>query len=171
MNVPVVTTTVCERNLMPDCSSTPRSCTLFKVQCSDFALFKVKIVLLFKNPLHSKPVELLVGLGTRCSNGRSLFSVQNAKLDAGSVYILRHLAAQSINFLDQMPLCQTTYRGVTGHQGNRIQIDRQQHRTAPHTGRRQSGFAPCVSGADNNYIVYLFIGHHECGLQTRICFT
>ena len=48
-------------------------------------------------------------------------------------------------------------RRITGHQGNRIQVNRQQQGLLPHTRRRQRRFATSMASADDYHVIMLVV--------------
>ena len=115
---------------------------------------------LFQNLLHPQTVELFVSLGPRGADRRPLAHVQDTKLNAGRIDILRHFAAEGVDLPDEMPFGLSANRWIAGHQGDRIQINRQQQGFLPHTCRRQRRFTTGMAGPDDNHVIMLVVKNH-----------
>jgi hypothetical protein len=84
--------------------------------------------------LHRLAVKPAVDLRPRALDGGALASVQQTKLDAGTVSHAAHHAVQGINFPDQVALSKPANRRVAGHGTNRLSP--QGHKCGPgaHSG-------------------------------------
>jgi hypothetical protein len=116
--------------------------------------------------LHGHVVALLVVLRPGRVHRRTLLGVQGAELDGGAVGDLRHLAAEGVDLLDQLPLGHAADRGAARHGRKFVEVDRQQQHAAAHAGRGQRCLAAGVSGADDEDVVGGGgEGHEACLLQ------
>ena len=76
------------------------------------ALLNVQVRLPLTDPLQSKLIRLLVTLGPRCSNARTLCPIEHPILDPGRISVYSHSASQGVNFPDDMTLCQSADRWI-----------------------------------------------------------
>jgi hypothetical protein len=106
---------------------------------------------------HAQTVEQAVGLGPGRTDRWSLAGVEPAELDAGGVDVFGHFAAQGIDFLDQVSFGQAADGRIAGHGADGVGVDDADQGAAAHSGRRQRGFAPGVSGADHGNIEFIHI--------------
>ena len=122
-------------------------------QALDQCLLDVKAVLRLQPRLHLQAVTEFVRLGAVAAHGGALAAVQYAKLDAGLVYAMRHLAAHGVDLAHQMPLGNAADGRIAGHQGNAVQVGRENRRATPHARGGKGGLATRVSSPYDNYIV------------------
>ena len=113
----------------------------------------MEIFLLLQHRFHPQPVEEPVGLGPGRPDRRALAGVEAAELDAGGVDVFRHLPAEGVDLLDQMPLGQAADGRVAAHGADGVNVDHQHRGAASHPGCRQSGFAAGMAGADHDNVV------------------
>src|SRR5882672_9975540 len=109
----------------------------------------------------------LVSLGAIATHRRAFTAVQDAKLDARLINTARHFATKGVDFTHEMSLGNATYRRVTGHQGDAIQIGRKHRSAASHTCRSQGRLAPSMAGAHYDDIVRprACYARHNCLLR------
>jgi hypothetical protein len=94
-------------------------------QAHGLALFAVQSRLALANPLQTELVGLLIALGTRSPDRRSLLGVQHPKLKPAEVGGLAHLSTQSVDFSGEVALGKPANRRIAGHLSDGIQIDGQ----------------------------------------------
>ena len=82
-------------------------------------------------------------------NSRSLAKIKRSGLQRHLVRRPSHLSAESIYFIDQMPLSRTSDGGVAGHIGNRLEGHSEEHGVHSRPCRRKSRLNACVPCAYN----------------------
>ena len=97
---------------------------------------------------------MFVRLGTEGMYRRTLGCVQHFALNEGLIDVLTHLAAQCVDFTNQMTLTGTADGRIARHHGHGFQVHGAQQSLLTHTGRSQGRFAAGMSGADNDHIVF-----------------
>ncbi len=97
-------------------------------------------------------IQLAVGLRARGAYRRTLAPVQNTKLDTSLVRGQRHLAAERIDFPDQVTLADAADGRVAGHLPERIDAVRQQQGVGAHARSRKRGFGTRMPAADHDHI-------------------
>ena len=102
--------------------------------------------------LHDLLVVPPVRLCAQRMDGRPLAKVQHTILDAGLVRGLSHLAAQRVQFPDQMALPRPADGRVTRHIPNAVQIHREADRLHPEPRRGQRSLDPGMSRSDHGDI-------------------
>ena len=123
--------------------------------------------LLLDGFLHGKTIFLLVSLRARSPDRGALAPVQDPELDAGPVDDPRHLPAQGIDLLHEVPLGKAADRGVAGHERDAVQVHGQHQRGAAHAGGGKRSFAPGMAGADHDDVVFLLKGHSYKRLKRK----
>src|SRR5438477_352012 len=73
----------------------------------------------FHAMLHGELVELLVRLGAGRVHRWTFCAIEHAELNAAGVGHLAHLAAESVDLTNDLPLGHAADRGVAAHLGNR----------------------------------------------------
>jgi len=119
-------------------------------------LFYIEVLLALQGVFHGQAVKLLVGLGAKCLNRRSLACVQHPDLDEGAVNVSGHLAAYGVDLPHQMPFGRATDRGVARHKGHIIQVHGEKQGSGTHPGRSKSRLAAGMSCSNNNNIIHFF---------------
>ena len=119
----------------------------------DAGLLDSQIVTILQHTFHPLAIKRLVGLRPRSPDCGPLPGVEHTKLDAGFVDGPGHLAPEGIDFLDQMPLSNSTDGGITGHLTDMVQVQRQHQRVEPHACGSQRGFDARMSGPDDDDVV------------------
>ena len=114
-----------------------------------------QVGLVFQPAAYRLLVQSTVGLCTGGTHGSTLGRVKDAKLDAGFVRSLSHRPAQCIHLLDQMPLAYAPDGRVAGHQPQRINVVREQQRSATHARGSQRGLGSGMAAANYDYIEFL----------------
>jgi len=93
---------------------------VFDNEFFDYRLSDVEIFLVFHRRFHCQAVELLVALHAGGLYRRALGGVKQAEMRRGFICDFTHLAAQRVDFLDQLSLGQAPDCRVARHQRNRI---------------------------------------------------
>lgn len=112
-------------------------------------------------------VSMLVRLGAVALHGGALRGVEHAELDAGGVDDLRHLAAQRIDLAHHVALADAADGGVARHEGDVVEVQREEQGGTPHPRRGQCRFTAGVPGS-NHYDVIPF--HENIKLLGNINF-
>jgi hypothetical protein len=99
------------------------------------------------------PVGGFISLRTGRLHRWPLAAVEYAKLDAGCVYRPRHLAAEGVNFPDDMPLREAADRRIAGHLGDAGFIERYKHGLHPKPCGGERSLAPGVPSADDHDVI------------------
>ena len=123
----------------------------------DFRLDQVQVGLILQDPLHVGGVEIPIRLHPLGADSRTLARVQRPGLDGGRISRKAHLAAQSVDLIDQMSLGGAAHGGIAGQIGHCVQGEGKQGGFASHTGGGQGGFASCVPRTDDNNIVHMLL--------------
>ena len=76
--------------------------------------------------------------------------VEQTELDADGIGYFAHDAAERIDLADQVALGDAADGRVAGHLGDEVQIHGDHGGAAAHAGGGAGGFAPGVSGADDD---------------------
>ena len=136
---------------------------------TELAIFETKIVGLtfqygqmrrsFDHVAHPFGVGVFVALGPKGLYGRTFFGIECTELDAGAVAVDSHLAAQCVQFADDMRLGDPANGGVAGHSGNGQAIHGEECRVDSHAGRGQCRFASRVAGTDDDNIELIHGGY------------
>jgi len=127
--------------------------SVFNHQFFNHGLPDIKVRLVFDHGLHRQTVELLVALHAGGMHRRTFGGIEQAKMHGGFIGDLAHLAAEGVNFLDQLTFGQSPDGRIAGHQRDGIQIDVEQNRPATHARAGQRRFAAGMSAADNRNII------------------
>ena len=85
-------------------------------------------------------------------DGRPLAGVEHAGLDERVVDGAAHFAAERVDLADEMPLARAADGGIAGHEGDGIQIEREQQGIKPHARAGQRRLAARVPRADDGNI-------------------
>jgi hypothetical protein len=93
-------------------------------------------------------------------DGQTLAGVETPELNPRFIRIPGHLAAQSVDFLYQVPFGEPADGRVAAHGCNVVEIDGQEKSGVAHARRRKGCFASCVAGTDNDHVIF-FIGGKE----------
>jgi hypothetical protein len=90
---------------------------------------------------------------------RSLATIQQAELNAGSIRDPAHQAVHGIDLTNQMALAEPANRRIARHHADRVET--QCHQSGFGAGARGSAgrLAPCMAAAHHNHIIV--IGHSE----------
>ena len=80
-------------------------------------------------------------------------------MDGRPVGDAAHLAAQGVDFLDELSLGEAPDGRVARHEGEGIEIDVEQECVAPHARGGQRCLAPGMAGADHDDVITL---RHAC---------
>jgi hypothetical protein len=139
---------------------------VFDEKGCNLGLFKIQVFSSLANPFHMKLVGLFVTLGAWRPNGGPFASIQHAKLNPSGVRCQSHLAAQSVNFSDQLAFGEAADGGIARHLAGGIQVDAGQKRGTSHAGGRKGRFDACMAGADHNNVVFFWVNKHEREVTT-----
>ena len=96
---------------------------LFREDLHDLRLLQLQIFLLLQGMLHVLLVFAAVRLGPEGMDRRAFAPVQHPVLDTAVIRGHAHLAAQGIQFPDQVSLAGAADGGIAGHIAYGIQID------------------------------------------------
>ena len=118
----------------------------------DLGLLQFQPFLLLQGMLHILLVLAAVRLGPEGMDRGTLAPVQHPVLDAAMVRSQTHLAAQGIQFPDQMALAGAADGRITGHIAHGIQIDGKEDGVHTKPGGRQGGFDARMACADDGNI-------------------
>jgi hypothetical protein len=122
-------------------------------QSFDAALAQSETWAILQHSLHAQPIESFVGLGSRRSNCRPLFSIEGSELNSGVINSSTHLAAEGVDLFDQMALANTANRGVTRHLADVVKIEGEHQGLTSHTRGCQASFDTSVPRANDDHIV------------------
>jgi hypothetical protein len=89
-------------------------------------------------------------LGTRTTHGRSLATIQDAKLDSTAVGDAPHETVERIDFANQVAFAEPSNRRIAGHGTDRLEAMRDEGRPRAQASRSRCGLAAGVSPADND---------------------
>ncbi len=81
--------------------------------------------------LHGELVKFLVGLGAGRVHGRALGAIEHAKLDSRCIDDFAHLAAEGVNFPNDLSLGDAADGRVAAHLRHRVGIHGKQGGTQP----------------------------------------
>ena len=94
-----------------------------------------------------------VALRARTPHGRSLRSVEHAKLHGSGIRHLAHLSAQCVDLSDDLSFGNAADGRIAAHLGYFVHVHRDQHRACTHACCGTCRFASGVSGTDHNDII------------------
>jgi hypothetical protein len=132
-------------------------------QVIDLSLDHAQIALRRNEILDRPPIQRAIGLRPRATHRRSLTSVEDTKLDPGSIGCARHDPVKGIDLADEMALSQAANGGIAGHHANRPEPLGEQRR--PCTIARSSAcrLNAGMSSANDNDIKIA----HEAAYRSR----
>ena len=127
---------------------------------------------------HLDAVERLVALGAGGPDGGASGGVEEAELNAAGVGDFAHDAAEGVDFADEMALCHSTNRGITGHLGDEVEVEGEESGTQAHARGGGCGFAAGVARADDEDVeglgeaggVGLVLRNHPLHSSLAACF-
>ncbi|MNE39154.1 hypothetical protein D3C80_1330880 [compost metagenome] len=129
-------------------------------QLLNHPLAKCQIRRLLHRFFHGVLIKVFIRLGTQCMNRRSFACIKHAQLNKGLINVAAHLAAQRIDFTDDMSFGRTADRRITWHECHHIQVNRNHQCFAAHPGCSQSSLAAGMAGAYDHYVIAAsFITH------------
>jgi hypothetical protein len=114
----------------------------------------------FQHAPHFGAVKRAVGLGPRSAHSGTSRSVEQAKLNAGTINDATHDAAEGIDFAHEVAFADTADRRVTRHLADEVEIERHERRFRTKAGRSGCGFAAGMTAA-NHHDIEDFIKSHE----------
>ena len=138
----------------------------FDDQIRDFCLLDLEIQLRLEHLAHFHAVSLLVTLRARRPDRRAARSIQESELDADRVGNLAHDATEGVHFADKMTLRDSAHGRVARHLGDQVKIQSVESCLQAHACCGHRGLAPCVAGADHDYVEMFGKGHSETKLQS-----
>ena len=94
-----------------------------------------------------------VALSARAPHGRTLGAVQHAELYGSSIGDAAHVAAQSIDFADNLSFGNASDSRVARHLCNFVHIHRDDDGACAHACRCCSGFTSGMSGTDDHDVI------------------
>ena len=116
---------------------------------NDLGLHHAQIWRVFQRLFHQSVVFLPIGLNPFALHCRAFAKVECAGLQSDAIGGKTHLAAQSVNFIHQVPLCGSANGGVAGHIGNAIQREGEQNGVNAHARACQRRFNAGVPRAND----------------------
>ncbi len=93
-----------------------------------------------------------VALGTRTPHGRSLRTVEHAKLYGRAVGNDTGHAAERVNLAYYLPLGYTPYGGITAHLGNLVHVHSDEQSRRAHACGSMCSLASGMTGSDHYHI-------------------
>ena len=118
----------------------------------DFHLTDRQILLVFQDLAHGFGIFGFVSLCAQRMDCGTFGYIEHLGLDKGLVNILAHLAAQGVDFPDQMALGRTAYMGIAGHHGDAVDIHRENDCTVSKAGTGKGCLTAGMSGTDHTYV-------------------
>jgi len=94
-------------------------------------------------------------------NGGTFAGVEYTELDPGRVDTRGHFSPERVDLPNQLAFTDPANSRVAGHEGNRVQTDRDQERSATHPRRGQGCLASSVSCPDHYHVVNVFPNSHK----------
>jgi hypothetical protein len=101
---------------------------------------------------HRFSVEFSINLCSRSLYRRAFSTVENSKLNSGSIGGSSHQSVERVDFPHQMSLAQTAYRGIARHDPDAVDTLGDERCTCASARCGSGGFAPGVSSANYSYI-------------------
>jgi hypothetical protein len=89
------------------------------------------------------------------ANRLTLGGIQPAEVDAGAIGGKPHLAAKSVDFLNQLSLADTADGRITAHLADRVEKQSDHQGRTAHAAGRQRGLNAGVPSTDHNDIVVI----------------
>jgi hypothetical protein len=127
----------------------------------NLTLGNVEIGFTFAKPFHSELICLFVALRSGGPNRWPFLGVEHAKLQAGHVSTLAHLATERIDFPGEMSLGQATNCRIAGHLPYGVSVEGQHECLASHASRSQGCLNPGMPAANHNHVIFLGVTKHE----------
>src|SRR5436190_18046463 len=121
---------------------------------------QVEIRLPFANPLQPKLIRLLVALGSRGPNGRTLLCIEHSELEPRHVGGLAHLATHRVDLSSEVSLGQAADRRIARHLADCVCIYCKQQRLTAHACGSQGGLDSRMAGTEYDHVVVLWINEH-----------
>ena len=127
-------------------------CAVFGQKPATFALTNGQARFGEERLLHPLLIGAFIRLRAEGMDGRPLAGVEHAGLDERIVDGAAHFAAERVDLADEMPLARAADGGIAGHEGDGIQIEREQQGIKPHARAGQRRLAARVPRADDGNI-------------------
>ena len=134
-----------------------------------FSLADSQVLLILQSLSHFVAVCLLVGLGAKGVDSRTLGTVQHFGLNEGLVNIFSHFAAQGIQFTYQMALRAAPYIGIAGHQCNTLCTDCKHNGIEPQSCACKCCLTACMTCTNHYNVIIFFQCFHD--QSPRIIYT
>lgn len=103
------------------------------------------------NPLLDKAFS--IALTARTPHGRTFAAVEHTELDGALVGDDTHVSAESVYLPDNLSLSNATDSRIATHLTYFVHVHGDEERLAAHLCCGMCGFAPCVSCADDDYVI------------------
>ena len=103
--------------------------------------------------LHRGGIKLAIRLGARPPNGRTLATIEHAKLDTPGIGNAAHQSVERIDLSDQMALAQTTDGRIAGHRADGRKAVRHQRGSAHPSARRTRSLTAGMAAANDDDVV------------------
>ena len=103
--------------------------------------------------LHRQAIGLFVALRAQRLHGWPLGGIEQAHLNEGAVGRAAHLAAERVDLAHEMTLGRPADGWIARHQGDTIEVHRQQEGASSHTRRRQRSLAAGMPRPDDDHVV------------------
>ena len=116
-------------------------------------LFHIEIFLIFHGPGHALLVFPFIGLSAERLHRRAFGGVEQTHLDLSGIGIDAHLAAEGVDLPYHMALGGPAHAGVTGHESDMVEAQRQQKGLHAQPRRGQRRFDAGMAAADDDNIV------------------
>jgi hypothetical protein len=134
-------------------------------EVDDLTLTKMQIRRRFECSPHLVAVTRTIRLRSRGLHRRATRTIQQPKLDSGSVNDAPHDSAERIDLPHQMTFRNAADRGITRHLTHHIEIERDQAGFRAESRSRGRSFTPGVAGANHNDIKTLVERHPYLPIQ------
>jgi hypothetical protein len=125
----------------------------------NFSLPQMEIRRSFKRTTHLGAVSHAIRLRPRRLNRRSARTIEQAKLNSGTIDDTSHDPAERIDLSHKVPFRDSADSGIAGHLPDEIEVQSDQSGFRAETGRRRRRFTARVAGADHDYIECLIKRH------------
>ena len=118
-------------------------------------LDKADFLLRLDRPFHVRMIEHPICLHAFGLDGGAFARIENTGLDRRAVGGQRHLTAQGVDLVDEMPFSRTADGRIAGEIRNGIEAHGEKGDVKAHTGGGEGGLAPCVPRADNDDVGHI----------------
>ena len=119
--------------------------------------------------LHRELIQLLIGLSARGVHGGAFGAIEHAELDGAGIGDFAHLAAQGVNFADDLSLGDAADSRVAAHLRHGVGVHGQEGGAQAHPRRRQRRLYPGMPGANDDHVeIVRQAWHGEKALENRL---